>query len=99
MLNTTMKERTIDIIIEAKNTLEAKEFNCEVWETKCDEAYMEMITCEDLIFYYDTPEMSKRLAKAYNRSRHYNYIYHKIAKECEALEKAIEALEKANYWL
>lgn len=92
-----------DKVFEIKRSVEAmlkeKEALCEEWETKCYEAEAEVITCEDLIFFYNTPEMSKRLEKAYNRVRHYNHVYHKIADECEELEEALKGLEKASYWL
>ena len=99
MLNATIKERTSNITIEVKTALEKMEQACEIWEHKCDEAYCEVVTCEDLILFYDTPEVAKRLARAYNRNRHYDYIYHKIVDKCEALEEALNGLEKALYWL
>jgi len=87
--------------LEQKVTAMVKEKNVrlEEWEIKCREAEAEVIICEDLIFFYDTLEMSKRLNKAYNRLRHYDYIYHKLDKECEELEEALEGLKKASYWL
>lgn len=94
-----LKDHTYEIMNRVKKMLKEKEALCTEWETKCYEAEAEMITCEDLIFFYDTPEMSKRLERAYNRVRHYNHIYHKIADECEELEEALCGLEKAEYWL
>lgn len=91
--------KVYDVMKEVKAMLKEKEAKAEDWETKCYEAEAEMITCEDLIFFYDTLEMNKRLEKAYNRARHYNYIYHKICDECEELEEALFGLEKADYWL
>lgn len=94
-----LKSKVWDILKETKTLLKEKKALCEEWETRCHEAEMELITCEDLIFFYDTPEMSKRLAKAYNRERHYDYIYHKLAHECDELEEVLYGLEKADYWL
>lgn len=94
-----LNDKVFDILRDTKELLKEKEALCEEWETKCYEADSEVVTCEDLIFFYDTPEMSKRLEKAYNRARHYNHIYHKIVNECEELEEAIFGLEKASYWL
>ena len=91
--------KVYDIMKAVEAMLKAKETSCEEWETRCYEAEAECNTCEDLIFFYDTPEMNKRLAKAYNRCRHYNYIYHKLANECEELEEALYGLKKADYWL
>ena len=91
--------KVYDIMKAVKAMLKEKEAKAEEWETKCYEAEAECNTCEDLIFFYDTPEMNKRLAKAYNRCRHYSYIYHKIVDECEELEQALYGLEKADYWL
>lgn len=97
------REALNDKVFEIRKRVEAmlkeKEALCEEWETKCYEAEAEVVTCEDLIFFYDTPEMSKRLEKAYNKVRHYNYIYRKVANECEELEKALNGLERAEYWL
>lgn len=94
-----LKGKVWDILKETKALLKEKETLCEEWEVRCQEAEMELITCEDLIFFYNTPEMSKRLVKAYNRERHYSYIYHKLANECDELEEALYGLEKADYWL
>ncbi len=94
-----LNDKVFDIRKSVETMLKEKETLCEEWEVKCYEAEAEVVTCEDLIFFYDTPEMSKRLEKAYNRARHYNHIYHKIANECEELEKALNGLEKAEYWL
>ena len=91
--------KNYDVMKAVKALLEDKEILCEEWESRHDEATIEVITCEDLIFFYDTPEMNARLRKAYNRERHYNYIYHKICNECEELEEALIGLEKADYWL
>ena len=91
--------KVYDVMKAVKAMLEEKEAKAEEWEAKCYEAEAEMITCEDLIFSYDTPEMNKRLAKAYRRVDHYNYIYHKICDECEELEEELNGLEKADYWL
>lgn len=91
--------KNYDVMKAVKALLKEKEVKAEEWETKCCEAEAEVVTCEDLIFFYDTPEMSKRLEKAYNRARHYNYIYHIVINECEELEQALIGLEKADYWL
>ena len=91
--------KNYEVMKAVKAMLKEKEALCEEWETKCYEAEAEVVTCEDLIFFYDTPEMNKRLEKAYNRVRHYNYIYHKVVDECEELEQALIGLEKADYWL
>ena len=91
--------KNYEVMKAVKAMLKEKEAKAEEWEIKCHEAEMETITCEDLIFFYDTPEMSKRLEKAYNRARHYNHIYHKVVNECEELEQALIGLEKADYWL
>ena len=86
-------EQKVATMLKEKNEL------LEQWEAKTYEAEAEVITCEDLIFFYDTPEMSARLEKAYNRLRHYQHIYYKLDKECEELEEALEGLKKASYWL
>ena len=91
--------KNYDVMKAVKALLKEKEILCDDWECRCDEASMQVITCEDLILLYDTPEMNARLEKAYNRERHYNYIYHKICNECEELEQALIGLEKADYWL
>lgn len=91
--------KNYDVMKAVKAMLKEKKMLCEDWECRCDKASMEVITCEDLIFFYDTPDMNARLRKAYNRERHYNYIYHKICDECEELEQALIGLEKADYWL
>lgn len=87
------------IMKDVKTMYESKEAKSLEWETRCYEAEAEVITCEDLIFFYDTPEMNRRIAKAYNRLRHYQHIYHRICDECEELEEALEGLKKAEYWL
>lgn len=94
-----LNDKVFGILKDTKELLKEKEALCEEWETKCYEAEAEVVTCEDLIFFYNTPEMSKRLEKAYNKARHYNHIYHKVANECEELEEAVCGLEKASYWL
>ena len=91
--------KNYDVMKAVKALLKEKEILCDDWECRCDEASMQVITCEDLILLYDTPEMNARLEKAYNRERHYNYIYHKICNECGELEQALIGLEKADYWL
>ena len=91
--------KNYEVMKAVKAMLKEKEAKAEEWEAKCYEADAEVITCEDLIFFYNTPEMGKRLEKAYNRARHYNHIYHKICNECEELEQALIGLEKADYWL
>lgn len=91
--------KVFEIRRSVETMLKEKEALCEEWETKCYEAEAEVVTCEDLIFFYNTPEMNKRLEKAYNRARHYNYIYHKVVDECEELEEALNGLNKAECWL
>lgn len=91
--------KVFEIRRSVETMLKEKEALCEEWEAKCYEAEAEVVTCEDLIFFYDTPEMSKRLEKAYNRARHYNHIYHKVTDECEELEEALNGLRKAECWL
>ncbi len=91
--------KNYDVMKAVKALLEEKEAKAEEWEDRLTNAESEVVTAEDLIFFYDTPEMSKRLAKAYRRFDHYNYIYHKICDECEELEQALIGLEKADYWL
>lgn len=91
--------KNYEVMKAVKAMLKEKEAKAEEWETKCYKAEAEVVTCEDLIFFYNTPEMGKRLKKAYNRVRHYNHIYHKVANECKELEEALCGLEKADYWL
>ena len=91
--------KVYDAMKAVKAMLKEKEALTEEWENKVYSAEAEVITCEDLIFFYDTPDMNAKLAKAYNRLRHYQYIYHKLVNECEELEQALIGLEKADYWL
>ena len=96
---TELSLKVYDVMKEVKAMLKEKEEKAEWWESELSSAEVECITAEDLILLYDTPEMNKRLARAYNKERHYHYIYRKICNECEELEEALAGLEKADYWL
>ena len=91
--------KNYEVMKAVKAMLKEKEAKAEEWEAKCDSAYGEVATYEDLIVFYDTPDMGKKLKRAYDKNRHYLYIYHKICNECEELEQALIGLEKADYWL
>lgn len=94
-----LNEANFTTLVKAKTLLAEREAQCIKWEHLTDEVNAQVNTYEDLIFFYDTPEMNHKLTRAYNKSRHYYYIYYKIVNECDELEKAIQALESADCWL
>lgn len=99
MINgTTTQALIFKARMQAKEELKEKRELLEVWDDNTNNTMGEVLYYEALIELNDTPQVEHALRNAYRKHERACKTYNKVHEEVSNLEKAIDALETAEYY-